>query len=252
VLKLAGSAPKSQNASGALIALVFHAERLHADDVWKEVERIAQRLAIRSLTATFFVYPFPAAVAAVDIGPRLQWLGSLGHEIAQHTHFYAGTRIYKGDKVDDLGDQNIVHCLQRDFRALSEIGCVPKGFTAGSWYLNDTVLSTLISLGFKYDCSAQLPTPKPAMRSPYQRWLSNPRFFHNTSGRLLCLPTTCSLGQWFKSAARPLRERHRYQIVYLHDYDLLSLVQRSMLRSFLSITSNKALLPSAGIAQSYL
>ena len=39
---------------------------------------------------------------------------------------------------------------------------VPKGFTAGSWYVNDTVLSTLISLGFNYDCSAQLLTTQAA------------------------------------------------------------------------------------------
>jgi len=71
------------------------------------------------------------------------------------------------------------------------------------------------------------------MHSPHQRWLGAPQLFRNTSGQLLCLPTTCSLGQWFKSAARPMRQRHAaYQLIYLHDDDLLILVERSMLRCF--------------------
>jgi len=252
-IKVAESSPRAKGASERRIALVFHAERLHADHVWREVEKVAHRLAARDVKATFFVYSFPAAVAAVDIAPRVRWLGSLGHEIAQHTHFYAGRKIGKNEKIDDLSDANVVHCLQRDFEALRQSGFSPKGFTAGSWYVNDTVLSTLIGLGFDYDCSAQLLTPRAAMRSPQQRWLGAPQLFRNTSGQLLCLPTTCSLGQWFKSAARPMRERHAaYQLIYLHDYDLLNLVERSMLRCFLKITKGRTLMPSASIARCYL
>jgi hypothetical protein len=250
---MAESPPQATGASKRPIALVFHAEKLHADHVWREVEKVAHRLAARDVRATFFVYSFPAAVAAVDITARLRWLGSLGHEIAQHTHFYAGRKIRKNEKVDDLSDANVVHCLQRDFEALRQSGFSPKGFTAGSWYVNDMVLSTLIGLGFDYDCSTQLLTPRAAMCSPHQRRLDAPQFFRNTSGQLLCLPTTCSLGQWFKSAARLVREQHAaYQLIYLHDYDLLNLVERSMLHCFLKITKGRTLVPSASIAQSYL
>jgi len=232
---------------------VFHAEKLHADHVWREVENVAHRLAAHEVKATFFVYSFPAAVAAVDISARVQWLGSLGHEIAQHTHFYAGRRIRKNEKVDDFSDANVVHCLRRDFEALRQSGFSPKGFTAGSWYVNETVFSTLIGLGFDYDCSAQLLTRRGPGCSPHQRWLDTPQFFDTTSGRLLCLPTTCSLGQWFKSAARFVREHQAaYQLIYLHDYDLLNVVERSMLRCFLKLTKGKTLVPSASIARHYL
>jgi hypothetical protein len=61
------------------------------------------------------------------------------------------------------------------------------------------------------------------------------------------------LGQWFKSAARLVREHHAaYQLIYLHDYDLLNLVERSMLRCFLKITRGRTLAPSASIARCYL
>jgi hypothetical protein len=253
MLKVAESSPRAKGASERPIALVFHAEKLHVDHVWREVEKVAHRLAARDVRATFFVYSFPAAVAAVDITARVRWLGSLGHEIAQHTHFYAGSRIRKNEKVDDLSDANVVHCLQRDFEALRQSGFLPKGFTAGSWYVNDTVLSTLIGLGFDYDCSAQLLTPRAAGCSPHQRWLGAPQFFDNTAGRLLCLPTTCSLGQWFKSAARLVKENQAaYQLIYLHDYDLLNIVERSMLHCFLKITKGRTLVPSASIARYYL
>ena len=123
--------------------LAFHAEKLHEQRVWKKVERVAGWMAEHNMKATFFVYPFPAAVAGKSISERVQWLGSLGHEIAQHTHFYAGTKIAKHEKRDDLSKANVVHCIRRDFETLKEFGFSPKGFTAGSWFVNDEVLDAL-------------------------------------------------------------------------------------------------------------
>jgi hypothetical protein len=251
MLKVAESA-RVRGASERPIALVFHTEKLHVDHVWREVEKVAHRLAACDVRATFFVYSFPAAVAAVDIAARVRWLGSLGHEIAQHTHFYAGTKITKAEKVDDFSKANVSHCIRRDFETLKEIGFGPRGFTAGSWFVNDAVLDTLVELGFVYDCSAQFPKPKTSRPVPDNRWLRAPEYYFNTHGQVLCLPTTCSLGQWFKSAARLVRERHAYQLIYLHDYDLLNLVERSMLRCFLKITKGRTLVPSASIARGYL
>jgi hypothetical protein len=251
MLKVAESA-RVRGASERPIALVFHTEKLHVDHVWREVEKVAHRLAACDVRATFFVYSFPAAVAAVDIAARVRWLGSLGHEIAQHTHFYAGTKITKAEKVDDFSKANVSHCIRRDFETLKEIGFGPRGFTAGSWFVNDAVLDTLVELGFVYDCSAQFPKPQASRPVPDNRWLRAPEYYFNTHGQVLCLPTTCSLGQWFKSAARLVRERHAYQLIYLHDYDLLNLVERSMLRCFLKITKGRTLVPSASIARGYL
>jgi len=64
------------------ITLAFHAEKLHEQRVWKKFERVAGWMAEHNIRATFFVYPFPAAVPGKSTAERVQWLGSLGHEIA--------------------------------------------------------------------------------------------------------------------------------------------------------------------------
>ena len=232
------------------MTLAFHAEKLHEQRVWKKVERIAGWMAEHNIRATFFVYPFPAAVAGIDIGPRVRLLGSLGHEIAQHTHFYGGTKIAKHDKRDDLSRANIIHCLRRDFETLKEFGSPPKGFTAGSWFVNDALLDTLVELGFVYDCSAQIPRPKTSHLDPNNRWLRAPQYYSNTHGRLLCLPTTCSLGEWFKWGRKARRESDQfYQIVYLHDYDLLSLKRSLLFFCFVRMNKWAALEQSASVAE---
>jgi Polysaccharide deacetylase len=207
----------------ASTALAFHAEKLHDEGVWHRVERVARWMAKKGMRATFFVYPFRAQVAGCDITDRVQTLAALGHEIGQHTHFYAGAKIDKPEKTNDLSDANIIHCLHRDFETLQGMGLPPRGFTAGAWIVNETVWDTLVKLGFSYDCSAQFPKPREAITSPYHCWRRSPQFYTNVHGRILCLPTTCSLGEWFKWR-RNLRSAalNPYQLIYLHDYDLLS------------------------------
>jgi peptidoglycan/xylan/chitin deacetylase (PgdA/CDA1 family) len=232
------------------ITLAFHAETLHEQRVWKKVERIAGWMAEHNMKATFFVYPFPAAVAGKSISERVQWLGSLGHEIAQHTHFYAGMKIAKHEKRDDLSKANVIHCLRRDFATLKEFGFPPKGFTAGSWFVNDAVLDALVELGFVYDCSALFPRPKTSGPVPNNRWLRAAQYYSNSHGRLLCLPTTCSLGEWFKWGHKARREGDQfYQIVYLHDYDLLPLKGRLLLFCFVRMIKWAPLEQSASVAE---
>jgi Polysaccharide deacetylase len=236
------------------IALAFHAEKLHDDRTWRRVERVARWMARKGIEATFFVYPFRAQVVRRDVTDRVRMLATLGHEIGQHTHFYAGRKIDKPEKVDDLSQVNIVHCLYRDFETLQQTGFPPKGFTAGAWFVNDTVLDTLAKLGFAYDCSAQFPKPKEVAYSPYHRWLQSPQLYTNAQGQqLLCLPTTCSLGEWFKWG-RKLRTEGcvAYQLICLHDYDLLSYRNYRLLWCFLKLSERHALKPSAIIAEQYL
>lgn len=251
-MKMAESSLVSSGASETSIALGFHAERLHDHHVWREVKKVAHRLAARDVKATFFVYPFRAAVAGINIVQRVRWLGCLGHEIAQHTHFYAGAKIHKNEKIDDLSDRNVVHCLERDFEVLRQSGWLPKAFTAGAWYVNDTVLDTLIGLGFDYDCSAQFPKPVNTANSPFHRWLRSPELYENARGRLICMPTTCSLGEWFKWG-RKIRTDGRvsYQLIYLHDYDLLSFRNRLLLRCLFQLTK-KEIKPLRVVVEQYL
>src|SRR5205823_650825 len=83
------------------------------------------------------------------------------------------------------------------------------------WFVNDEVLDALVELGFVYDCSAQFPRPKTSGPVPNNRWLRAPQYYSNSHGRVLCLPTTCSLGEWFKWGRKARRESDQfYQIVY--------------------------------------
>jgi peptidoglycan/xylan/chitin deacetylase (PgdA/CDA1 family) len=231
-------------------AIAFHAERLHDDRTWSYVERAARWMERRNIRATFFVYPFRAVVAGKDIKDRVRVVAALGHEIGQHTHFYRGVRIDKHDKVNDLSRANIDHCLRRDFEALKRIGVAPKAFTAGAWLVNPTVRDSLVKLQFVYDCSAQFPKPNPTALLSDHSWLRSPRFHSNERGRVLCLPTTCSLGEWFKWGRRVGTEGALpYQLVYLHDYDLLSWRNRLLLSSFLHIINRRTHPPLAVIAQ---
>jgi hypothetical protein len=180
-------------------------------------------MAKRNMKATFFVYPFRAQVVGCDIADRVQTLASLGHEIGQHTHFYAGEKIEKPDKRNDLSDENTIGCLRRDFQTLTGMGLRPRGYTAGAWLVNETVWRTLVDLGFLYDCSTRFPGPNKATPTPYLHWQHAPQFYANEHGRILCLPTTCSLGEWFRWGRKvQVGNSSRYQLIYLHDYDLLT------------------------------
>ena len=63
----------------------------------------------------------------------------------------------------------------------------------------------------------------------HHRWLTEATSY-SRDGRLVLLPTTCSLGQWFKWRRRTvIADPPDYQMVYLHDYDLLASRTRLML-----------------------
>lgn len=204
------------------VALAVHAERLHDDRVWNRVRRIAGWIERGGPRTTFFTYPLRAHVAGRAIGDRVQEIAALGHEIAQHTHFYAGTATEKPLRRDDLGEENVLACLRRDSATLRQLGCRPRGFTAGSWRVNDGVYRALVELGFSYDCSSRLYTARSPLTEPNRDWLREPELRRVGNGSVLCLPSTSSLGEWFKWARKVRAEGPvPYQLVYFHDYDLL-------------------------------
>jgi len=229
--------------------LAFHAEKLHDESVWKRVEKVASWTMRQGMRLTFFVYPFRAQVVGKDIAERVRVLAALGHEIGQHTHFYAGTKIDKPDKVNDLSQANIMYCLRRDFETLRSMGVQPQGFTAGVWIVNEAVWDTLIELGFAYDCSTRFQVVKTS-NSPYHRWAKMPQLYTNSMGRLLCLPTTCSLGEWFKWGRKVISEGPvPYQLIYLHDYDLLKARNYLLLWFFLIINRRSRFVEAGTLAE---
>jgi len=126
------------------------------------------------------------------------------------------------------------------------MGYAPQAFTAGAWLVNETVLDTLVALGFTYDYSARFPKSQGTTSSQHHRWLDSPQLYSSVHGRLLCLPTTCSLGEWWKWGRSMQAADHRsYQIVYAHDYDLLSLRTYLLLWSFLVMTRRRHLVSTS-------
>lgn len=216
--------------------LVVHAERLDHDAVWARVQPIARALAEDQARVTFFVFPYRAEAAGADIGARVRELDRLGHEVAQHTHFYAGDSFLTDRKSDDLSDANVAACINRDSERLAAMGLEPRGFTAGAWQLPEAALQTLCELDFAYDCSARHPQPRDPEPNPHHRWLARVRTYDGGSGSLVLLPTSCSLGGWFKWGRRSLLTGPPgYQMVYLHDYDLLARRTRLLLAAFLGL-----------------
>ena len=213
------------------ICLAIHAEKLHDDRVWQRVKRFTHVIAKKGCSATFFVYPHRAQVAGKNISERLRALAAFGHEIAQHTHFYGGDKIDKPDKTSDFSEVNVVRCLTRDFDVLYGSGFQPKGFTAGGWRINNFVLEGLVDLGFTYDCTARFPKPG-IKRSPSNQWLMRPRTYSTERGKIIQIPTTCSLGEFFKWGRRVSMRQVPYRLVYLHDYDLLLFRNYVLLRFF--------------------
>jgi hypothetical protein len=236
-----------------VLALALHAERIYSDGVWNRTRRLALAVSQLGGALTFFVYPYRAQVAGKDISQRVRWLASHGHEVAQHTHFYAGQRTEGPTKSTDLSEGNIRRCLQADQRTLRSMGCVPRGFTAGAWHVNDSILRSLVEMGIEYDSSARLRScGSPATPQAHHLWLTAPRLWNQGERALLLLPTTCSIGQWFRWGRRiPARESCGYQSVYLHDYDLLKPATLAMTWLF-SRLHGRHFTPMARIADGFL
>lgn len=208
-------------------ALAFHTERLHDDRVWKRLLLILAIMRRLGSRATFFIYPFRAVVAGMNISDRVRVLAAdHKQEIGQHTHFYAGRSVNKPDKRNDLSAENIRNCIERDFEWLCRIS-KPKGFTSGGWAVTEAVYASLVNLGFEYDCSARVPALRKGREHGPNVWLKEAEKRCIQDRPLILVPTTHTLrnsllGKW-RGVAIPLTAGNQYQLTYLHDYDLLRL-----------------------------
>src|SRR5438067_4560917 len=104
----------------SLASICFHAERLHEEPVWRQVERTAERANDSSLALTFLVHPFWATLGGADIARPLARLRELGHEIGQHTHYYnEQTGIRAAHKATDMSPENVLRRLNEDYARLT-------------------------------------------------------------------------------------------------------------------------------------
>jgi peptidoglycan/xylan/chitin deacetylase (PgdA/CDA1 family) len=233
-----------------LLAVTFHAERLERHDVWTQVARAAETFRRRRIPLTFFVHPFRAIRAGFDLRDRLVELRDLGHEIGQHTHYYAqfeqtATGTKKRTSIDL---ETIERCLARDHSYLAEAGFSPTGYVSGGWAIHDDIFAWLRENRFRYDCSFRtfpLPYANPASApgddatGPF--WMDH----------LVEVPTTAALTTWMQR--RPLRAARRrtangagYELVYLHDTDLLDLRKRVAFRRFVPLLARGRRSTTAG------
>jgi peptidoglycan/xylan/chitin deacetylase (PgdA/CDA1 family) len=216
--------------------LTVHAERLHDDATWRHVRWLLDVLERRDGRGSFFVCPLRASTSGVDIAPRIREIAARGHEVGQHTHFYALQAGEGGpprfEKRTDLSPDNVRRCLDHDLAVLRRAGIQPRGFVAGAWAIDDTVLAWLGENGFAYDLS---------FRSFPLRYESVPAargegcWAPFRQGALLEIPTTASLALALRQALLgrerwPMLGADRFQVLYLHDYDLLDWRQRALLR----------------------
>jgi peptidoglycan/xylan/chitin deacetylase (PgdA/CDA1 family) len=219
--------------------LTVHAERLERDPVWDAVRRALDRIEPHGVHVTFFVHPFGAIRAEIDIADRIKELAERGHEIAQHTHFYAeydeteaGVR-----KRTDLAPTVIESSLARDRDYLLEAGFTPRGFVSGGWAIHTAIFEWLEAHGYSYDCSYR------TYRLPYESGHSRDGYDVDgpfRMGSLLEVPTSSSLkdevmaAPWAGSGAVAVGDV-KYRLSYLHDDDLLER------RKFLSLTRLRGL-----------
>lgn len=221
----------------APVCWTVHAERLHEDPTWDAVRWFLEILERRGGRGTFLVCPLRASVVGFDLRPRLHELAQRGHEIGQHTHFYALHPSAVGnvqfEKRTDLTPENIRRCLDHDLRVLRRAGVRPRGFVAGAWAIDDTVFAWLGDNEFTYDLSFRsfrLGYRSESAERGDDRWVP----FRN--GRLLEIPTTANLKQAVRDAVVgrerwPMVGKDRFRVLYVHDYDLVALRQRLALRA---------------------
>ncbi|MFL5766701.1 MAG: polysaccharide deacetylase family protein [Actinomycetota bacterium] len=209
--------------TAALSCLVFHAERLEREDVWSKTDHLLRVLEDKGIHSTVFVHPYSAIRSDIDIRMRIQEILLRGHEVGQHTHYYAPT-TGSGKPESDLTAANVRACLERDREYLARSGADPRGFTAGAWIEHPVASGWLREAGFAYDCTGRtfgLRSSAPNV-DPDAGW-NGPKMGDGLVG----LPTTASVTEAVRELPRrrsptvELDARTRYELIYLHDYDLL-------------------------------
>jgi hypothetical protein len=202
----------------------MHAEHLHLAPVWSATR---ETLARSRLRWTMFVDPLLARIEGFDLAPVLAWIVDHGHEVAMHTHhhklvgepgrtsgFILGERLSAAD---------VHRCLQENYDYLTERGHEPTGFLSGSWLVLDEIYEWLVTHGFQYDSTLRTY----AAAGPWSTFVDDAQCptARRVNG-LLEVPTTAPITAQLKATI--LRSERsvvladlRYDLYYLHDYDLV-------------------------------
>jgi peptidoglycan/xylan/chitin deacetylase (PgdA/CDA1 family) len=208
-----------------------HAERLERDDVWRRTDAFLHRLERSGGRATVFVHPRSAIATGADLGPRIRALLERGHEIGQHTHFYADEEE-EGKPLSDFSADGVRRCLERDHRLLCNAGAEPRGFVAGAWAIVDAVGPWLRGHGFAYDASVR------AFPLSYKSDTTSRGDGWNAAEKedgIVQLPTTAPVSAILRGRLRRARVGDvEYELLYVHDHDLLRARSRAATAALLA------------------
>ncbi|MEA2581138.1 MAG: peptidoglycan-N-acetylglucosamine deacetylase [Actinomycetota bacterium] len=199
----------------------FHAERLERPDVWGRTRRVLDVLERKHIRATLFVHPFSALRSGADLSPAIAELLQRGHEVAQHTHFYAEPKQPDVKPESDFSAANVRRRLDQDLAELRRCGADPKGFVPGGWAMSPDALAWLGEHRFHYDAGVRnfpLRYASPAAEAG-EGW-SHPR---REANGVLLMPTTAPVTHAALGGMNAARiDELLFDVVYLHDYDLLA------------------------------
>jgi predicted deacetylase len=230
-----------------LRCFTFHAERLERPDVWDRTRRVLDVLDGKRIRATLFVHPFSALQSGADLAPAIAELLQRGHEVAQHTHFYAEPKDPNTKPESDLSPANVRRRLDQDLADLRRCGADPKGFVPGGWAMSPDALAWLGENDFRYDAGVRnFPlryTSPPAEAG--EGW-SHPK---REANGVLRMPTTAPVTHAALGGANPAgTDDLRFDVVYLHDYDLLALRARAAVRVLLARWGSKGWTTAGNLA----
>ena len=207
----------------------IHTERLHDDNVWRQVQKTLDYFLKNKITATWFsINPTFVGYQAMrfDEGKwkeRLKIIASSGQEIQQHTHFYKGVAGKpKGDGYD-MSREHMEKRLVEDRQWLENQGFSPIGFVSGAWKVNDDLFQLLADLGYIYDSSSKGVTL-------------------SSRNGVLEIPVSGKVRQLVKNILRLNISRNfldvdntKVCVVSFHDYDLESLFFRSAFKGVVTV-----------------
>jgi hypothetical protein len=165
---------------------------------------------------------------------RLRELAGREQVIEQHSHFYG-----KQKGPYDVSAPGVEQRLTEDRQWLADQGFDIRGFVAGGWAIDRTVLGLLARLGFTYDCSV-----RPAVASADGLTQARPGRIDIAGIDLVELPTTSGLTLW-----QTMRPAGAFPVLYLHDYDLLSWKVRATVKILIRLHGSSSFVSTREIAK---
>jgi hypothetical protein len=210
-----------------------HVERPLDDSCWSRFSSLQEK-APGGFRIAALLRP-PDAEAREDVQRWLERARQAAERgpLGLHTHFVSPDRA----RPPAVGPEHAER-VRREAEWMEAKGLAPTVFSAGGWYMDETLAETVAEVGL-VDCSATAFRPgylEPG--APRLSAAAPTRILLPSGLRLLELPSTHSLGMAARAVLRPSLGPHVVH-VYFHDTDLLSARRRRMLVAALRVLGRR-------------